>query len=241
MSAQTYYGVQVLRPQYLTLVSIFVRPFLASTSAAFETVVMSLGPPLSDERDIRSALQVHDRNAQRSRNPAALSSASGGATSTTNTGHTAFIEAAREILMKARESFLMRSDYSLLRNFHWNDDGALLNEKKAADALQADVDDWIGRFFGEVNWREANSRVTTQDLFGAADCRATVRALYDHVARHMLTALEARGFDIAQYKDSTGRWSINVDKIDQMIVGEKISVEDARAVAKPEADSQADS
>ena len=57
---------------------------------------------------------------------------------------------------------------------------------------------------------------------------ASVRNLYDQVSRAVLDTLDTLGFDITDYRDSEGKYSINADKIDQLVVGEKIHIEKAQ-------------
>lgn len=238
-SARTYFGMQVLLPEYLTLASIFVRPFMASTSAAFEITVTTLGPPMNDEKDVLSALHIHERKLiERKRKSWALGRSNDGSLKVNKLGHVFKLKNLRDQWEKVDDPFAKKSDYGLLDDHKWVDPDELSEELEEANKLAEAMGGWVGRFIGEPNWREANSLTVTQDYFGTTECRAAIRALYDQVARHVLAALDEEGFDISQYRDSSGKWSISVDKIDQMIVGEKISVQAAQKKKEENSDGE---
>lgn len=226
VSARTFFGTQVLLPEHLTLVTIFVRPFMASTSAAFEMVVMTLGPPISDEKQVRTVVRNHNGESNE-KNVDKSNEVRSKALGSQNMGHAPKLKAVSELLQRIEDPFLVKSDYSILDTLKWFDVEGHKQERAEAEKLNEATDIWIGRFLAEPNWREANSLVMTSDFFGRTECRAVIRALYDQVARRVLEALDQHGFDISRYKDSTGQWNISVEKIDQMVVGEKISVQEA--------------
>ena len=94
---------------------------------------------------------------------------------------------------------------------------------------------WPGRYmhaiYPNANWREANSVTFPSDFFGRPECLASIRVLYDQIARVILDDLDEEGFDISDYRNSQGVYSINADKIDQLIVGESIIIDNAKKVA----------
>lgn len=226
-SARTYFGVQIFLPKHLTLASVFVRPFLASTSAAFEVSVLTLGPPTKDEGDIRRSIHIFEQRLEKKESSGEATQQAAKASSPANSGQTSFLKDIRKLFEGLEDPFSKKSDYGLVETYEWHDKEGLKSEKEEAKKLRDELNTWVGRFVGERNWREANSLTMSQDFFGRSECRATVRALYDQVVRHVLEAFDEQGFDISQFRDSSGRWSINVDKIDQMIVGERVSVHDA--------------
>ncbi|MGE5183624.1 MAG: hypothetical protein ACM31C_16245 [Acidobacteriota bacterium] len=99
-------------------------------------------------------------------------------------------------------------------------------DKEANEAVELaeETDGWVGRYTVFPNYREGASLTVTRDFFGSAECRAAVRSIYDRISRSLLTELEQLGFDISAYRDDKGRWSINTDKIEQLVVGERITI-----------------
>jgi hypothetical protein len=99
------------------------------------------------------------------------------------------------------------------------------NYQAEVSKLLKETVQWPGCFTRAGNWREQNSFTFTTDFFGRPEAIATVRSLYVQVSKAILDALESLGFDISDYRDKEGNYSINAEKIDHLVVGEKIYVE----------------
>lgn len=74
------------------------------------------------------------------------------------------------------------------------------------------------------HWRETHSRELTDDYFGATESRAYLRALYERLVSASLDALKMHNFDISEYRDKDGRLQIHAEKIDNLMIGEKMVV-----------------
>ncbi|NEO85100.1 MAG: hypothetical protein F6J87_12750 [Spirulina sp. SIO3F2] len=63
----------------------------------------------------------------------------------------------------------------------------------------------------------------TSDFFGRPESIASVSILYSLISKAVIDSLEDLGFDVSDYKDKEGNYTINAEKIDQLIVGETIN------------------
>lgn len=82
---------------------------------------------------------------------------------------------------------------------------------------------WPGSYLRRsINFREANSLTLPADFFGQPESIAAVRTVYDQLARVILDTLDENGFDISDYRNSEGQYAIRADKIEQLVVGERI-------------------
>src|SRR5439155_9496900 len=115
------------------------------------------------------------------------------------------------------KSRVRRPDILKLEAF---DEEALEHEKKQAERIAEGGELWPGLFTGLVNWREHHSLTFTTDFFGNTESRAVLKTLYDRICRSVLGRLKELGFDISDYQDESGKFAINADSIEQLVVGE---------------------
>jgi hypothetical protein len=83
---------------------------------------------------------------------------------------------------------------------------------------------WPGYYSYYRNWREINSLTFTTHFFGKPESLAAVRALYTQVSRAILDGLDLNGYNVSDYRDEKGVYSIHADKIDQLVVGERVTI-----------------
>jgi hypothetical protein len=67
------------------------------------------------------------------------------------------------------------------------------------------------------------------DHFGASEVRATLQAVYETLLNGILDELKSQGFDIAAYRDRDGRLNIQAEKIEQIVVGERVFMQKEEA------------
>lgn len=73
--------------------------------------------------------------------------------------------------------------------------------------------------------QEAARKPAIAILFLASNPRDTEPlALYETVVTAALDELKEQGFDVSQYRDKDGKWTIHADKIDTLMAGEHIRV-----------------
>ena len=93
---------------------------------------------------------------------------------------------------------------------------------------------WAGQYYYPLNWRERNSLTFTADFFGRPEAIGAVKTVYDQISRSILDSFEEFGFDVADYKDKDGNYSINADKIEHLIIGERIKIGGDKKISKKE-------
>jgi hypothetical protein len=83
---------------------------------------------------------------------------------------------------------------------------------------------WPGRLTPLGNWREDYSLTFTNDFFGSTEALASIKTLYQQISSTILDTFDSMGFDITDYRDREGKYSINAEKIDRLIIGEEIKI-----------------
>jgi hypothetical protein len=214
-SARAYNAVQLILTEYQTCVTVFLRPFRAGTSGAFEIIVLTLGPPLDGIEELHARLHLHKRRVSGGKDSRPAKRA-------TPTNIASRLRLLREQYEARRDPFEDEAAYSSLKELYLFDKAASAEERAEAVALGKTMNAWPGFYTREPNWRELWSLSLTNDFFGSTECKAATLSFYDHLSRAMLTALEEQGFDISKYRSATGQWTINADSIANMVVGERI-------------------
>ena len=217
-SARAFAGLQALFPACCTLITFAVRFSRVGASVVVEVLIATLGPPVSAKQELLRKLYRHRGTGFSIDSLTSMVSRSGLAR---------HLFALRHFLGQEKDTFGTRINYSGVRHLQPFDAKLLREESLEASRIQVALGRWIGNLTRHENWREQHSLTLANDYFGGAECRAAIRAIYDHITRDILDRLEKVGYDISAYRDSSGRWTINADKIENMIVGERISL-DAR-------------
>ena len=213
-SVRDYLAVQILFPDHETSATFFLRTFKAGNAASVEIHLTTLGPLESDDRHtLQRMMRLR---------------------TTTEADYNAF-----KVMRKTAYANLLRGlGLIIIGGEDWISEERIskvaldrltpfdLNEatelRAEADNLNERLVGWPGNWAGISNWREQHSKTLTSDYFGATECRAALRALYERVAAAALDALHEHGFDISKYRDRDGKWQVHADKIDSIVIGERI-------------------
>ena len=195
--------------------------------SAVELNLVTLGPPQFDWAFIRQRLHRYERDKEKvpwwkwwGRVQVQVESRLGGQ-----------IKAAREQQEKGETAFCDVPAYSELVKLDPFDDGVIDAEAEEAKKLSDMSVRWMGQVAKMSNWREAYSTTITPDLFGSSECRATLLMLYRRISLLILDILEREKYDVSDYRDERGHLTISTEKVDQMVIGENVSIERGR-VAK---------
>jgi hypothetical protein len=116
------------------------------------------------------------------------------------------------------------------------DPEALEHEREEAERLQENSGYWAGIYTAQVSWRELHSSSFTNDFFGLTESRAILRTLYDRICRSALGRLKSLGYDISDYQDDSGKLTISTERIDQLVVGERVYVDPTNRQPAPAAE-----
>lgn len=218
-SVRVYTCIQTLLPEYLMCLTFFVRTFFAGNSAACEVSVATLGPPIADWDYIRERLRLYDRDQRRSDKEGIGYEAD----RTTPLGTR--LANVRFSLEKHSRSFTSQARFFHVRDLAPFDRVALHHEKWQAKRIAEAGEQWPGLYTGLPNWRERYSLTFTTDFFGNTESRAVLKTLFDRICRSALNRLKELGFDIRDYQDESGHFSINADAIEHLVVGERVYME----------------
>jgi len=222
-STRRFFAIQILFPEYMTTATFFVRPFLAGNAAACQIALTTLGPPAVDkEYFLRRLLKYRLETEKESR----ISSVDQTIISEEEKKEVARLRLVN-VLSQLEPPF--QSNSINIKEIEKLD---ILDEKEARGEIYKrehkkiikESAMWPGRFIPSPNWRENNSLTFTTDFFGRPEAIATVRALYDQISRAILDSLSSLGFDISDYY-SEGRYSIHAERIEEIVIGEKVYVE----------------
>jgi hypothetical protein len=230
-SVRAYTAIQALVPEYLMCVTFFVRTFQAGNSAACEVNVSTLGPPARDWDYIRDRLRVHDRE----QGPGRDSSLDPGAVGAHVSSLGSRLHIARWLLENPSAVFTSQARRTDILELGPFDEEALDHEAKQAERIAATGSVWPGIFTALDNWREQHSITFTTDFFGNTESQAVLKTLHDRICRSALSRLKELGFDISDYQDESGKFSINADSIEHLVVGERVYLEKKKAPAGQDA------
>jgi hypothetical protein len=222
-SARVYAAVQALLPQHLTCVAIFTRAFRAGSSAACEVCVTTLGPPYRDEGYVLDRLRRYE---QEKLGANSFASPLGQLAATSVQECFSGLEVRMELSGNAYSNYdpPFRGPAPDISNRPFEPflPGVAHKLENMAEELSKASDRWIGPICRVDNWREENSVTVTPDRFGRTESLAATHVLYDEVCRTALDTLEKIGFDVSEHRDAEGKYMINAEKIEQMVVGERV-------------------
>lgn len=239
VSVRVFLATQLVFPHYATAATFFLRVFPAGNSIAFQISVTTLGPPAAEREDFLVRLSRHKLQLQAKERAAARTYEPGRrfehrlrptwkASPATRDAFRYLAYAA--YTHKAGTPFQDFFNLKKLRKLNISDE-----QHRSADCEQTfhqivhDSPLWPGRLFGaSANLREERSLTFLSDFFGRPEALAHIHTVYDQIVRTILETIEEGGFDISQYRDSNGKLLIQAGKIDQLVVGEKVTMQDSK-------------
>jgi len=236
-STRNYFAIQLLFPQYMTAATFFTRLFWAGNSASCQVAVTTLGPPTVDTDYLHSRLRKHEIEEDEEDYKIYLEKFN----TNTNDEKAEAIRYLRFVRLWGRDKSPFQPDL----NIKEIEKLSISSEKEATygeyeeeyKKIIKESAVWPGRYYkASPNWRENNSLTFTTDFFGRPEIIASVKTLYDQISRAVLDTLDTLGFDISDYRDSEGNYSINAEKIDQLVIGETIHIKESKEPKKPDSD-----
>jgi hypothetical protein len=222
-SSRSYFAAEVLFPQYMTVATFFIRPFWAGNAIGYQLAVTTLGPSIHSREEILKILMKH--RMEESENDGSKEE---------NEKHPTIDREGKLWLLRYVRARIYGGPRFQPKFVNIDD---LLKLKKYRDVdVQTEYDNlvgelesesimWPGYYIAVRNWREENSYTTTTDYFGRPEMVASVKALYSQISKAILDTLDSVGFDISEYRDKEGNYSIHADKIDSLVMGERIFIE----------------
>lgn len=222
-SVRRYYAAQIIFPDYDTAATFFIRIFKAGNSLSCQIAVSTLGPLAIKQSYILSKLAGYEIEVDES---STISKPV-----LDNSNWPIELSILREIFFE-ENPFVREYSLSILKDLDLYDEEKISNQEDInGDSYQRLLDEsvmWPGYHWPQTNWREDISYTFTTDYFGRPEAISSVKTLYDQISRAILDKFDDIGFDISDYRSGDGKYLINADKIDQIIVGEKINVDQSK-------------
>jgi hypothetical protein len=226
VSVRRFFAIEILFPETMTSAYFFLRPFLSGCAASVHVVMTTLGPPAHGPLFFRRRLIRHKVEEKEG-----LSTEVAKPYERKSTKWEDDLENVRlaRWLSKDDSKFQESIDVKLTRELKVTkleelDELAKEEYKKEVKDIVEESVFWPGSTFMSQNWRETHSLTFTTDFFGRPEAIATVRSVFERLSTALLRSLEELGFDASAYRDQEGKYHIDVEKIDQLIVGERISL-----------------
>ncbi len=229
LSYRTFFVVQVSFPESMTLAFFFIRFFFAGNALGCHISVTTLGPLEWDQqyfqrRLLRHTVEKKDRFIWKLywRNILKWKIL------LNKDGELDRLKIAREA-NKDKERFQSNflpgsvSRVKLKDKFDMNK----RQIERYQDEFQEIIEEntlWPGVCFKTYNLREESSYTFTLDFYGRSESISTVKTIYDQLSKALLDQFDELGFSVKEYRDEEGNYSINAEKIEQLIVGEKVRV-----------------
>jgi hypothetical protein len=212
-TVRVYFAIQVCFPQYQTLATLFTRPFFAGNAVGYQVALVTLGPPAQGNGDLMERVNRHEFESSES---------------FTTQSSNVRLNWIRRLHTRGSSSHKFQAesfDPGVLKKLDESLSQAELDSYKAEMRRVADENVfWPGYYSYYRNWREINSLTFTTHFFGKPESLAAVRALYTQVSRAILDGLDLNGYNVSDYRDEKGVYSIHADKIDQLVVGERVTI-----------------
>jgi hypothetical protein len=231
-SVRVYFATQIVFPQHMTAATFFVRLFPAGNGAAFQIAVTTIGPPAIGLDELTMRLFKHDMEELRR---------AGGDEDIVRSGRKPAEREGLDYLAILRDLSALTPPFqnsnpdeksiTELDAHGEQDRGAEYDRRLRQFTLRCRM--WPGHLTGkDVNWREAHSLTFPADFFGRPELIASVLTVYDQLARGILDMLDEMGFDISDHRDSEGRYAIHAEKIEQLVVGERVHMNSKKGSKK---------
>lgn len=223
VSLRRYFAVQALFPEYGTIATFFIRPFMAGNSISCHISVTTIGP-LAIEADYFQKKLLKHQQEEKDREQKPKTNTKAKPTSTTpsrSMQQIQYIKLAGQVGGDFQSSSINYEEIKKLNLKEKHDDETYTKEFRE---MVEKATTWPGSLIPTENWREDNSLTFTNDFFGRTEALASVRTLYDQISRAVVDTFDALGFDISEYRDAEGKYTINAEKIENLVMGERIQM-----------------
>ena len=219
-----YSVVQVLFRSQLTALYFMIHAIPSAGNAAIELVATAIGAPHCDLRYLRRRLRRH-----------AIETAEMTpfvATQNDSTGTLRWKEIAARISGGA-DAFRYGSRLPIgpikdLTPWAIKEDRIPERMSKDIERLATMAPRWPGWYFEPTNWREVSSAAFPEGTHRRADVLALARGLYLLVSRAIVDTMDEHGYEVSEYRDKQGNYTIKADNIDRLILGDRVTVNELR-------------
>lgn len=243
-SIRKYFAIQFFNSQYMNTTTIFIRPFLSGNSIAIHIALTTLGPPIFDYAYFQKVLgNYRKEKAERDKTKTFVGEEY---SRKEKEGFLNKLDKLRIVkaLMSGGEHFQVLPDLKALGRIDIEKytDLSHFQAREYAQEFKGVVKEtpvWPGALLHRFNYRESNSYTFTPDFFGRFESKAMVSSVYSEIFKSVIDTLQQLNFDVSAYKDEKGHYTINADKIDKLVVGEKINYNEAKQEKGSEEEAEA--
>jgi hypothetical protein len=226
-SVRVFYAIQAVIPRYAAVATFFLRVFPVGRGVAFQVAAVTLGPPITSKADLLYLLFKY-RQESKEKTAATTGKFATPAMSIlpSETHAMAKLQRADRVRLMSRA---FQNEFDLQELASLDPQSELERGGEYSILFQRVVDEsatWPGIFEPPRHLREAHSYDLPKDFFGRPEVIALVHLTYERVIQAALKAIDEGGFDISRYRDDQGRFLIQAGNIDQLIVGERVSMHD---------------
>jgi len=214
-SGRVYFAVQVYLPEHLTLVTVALRFLQASTSASFEEIVVTLGPPIGSKQILRERIRTHMR--LRDDVPSSFAAVKRFFKTRPPIKWT-----IAEALAKWRDAIKRQEDplESVPEKTELAD---LFDRKERQESERSEREElakisgnrWIGHTTRISNWRERHSHPMPVGVFESSEFRAALSTIHSEVITAVLSGVARMGYNVDAYRDARG----NITVVERQFVG----------------------
>ncbi|MBK9600822.1 MAG: hypothetical protein IPO36_03115 [Anaerolineales bacterium] len=221
-SARWYFVVQSFFPEHDTVANFFVRPFMAGNSISCQIALTTIGPLIHRNDYFQERLLQHRREQEDA--PISATTQSTSLLEFQNSAQKTSLlkQSIKQSSKKFQSNKMHYGEIKKLDPIETEDEQKKFS--KELKELMAVTTTWPGRLTPLGNWREDYSLTFTNDFFGSTEALASIKTLYQQISRTILDTFDSMGFDITDYRDREGKYSINAEKIDRLIIGEEIKI-----------------
>ncbi len=242
--SRLYYAISLVFPEYNAMATLFFRVFLAGNSASCHMSLSTIGPPVFDKQLIRKMILKYKISKEKKSSSSEEDNFS--KSKKDKSGLLSSIKIMKALTM-ADDDFIDESiELSSILDLKIENEG--ISDKKDKAEFDKEFNDIVGKsaiWPGNIGLRnssvrDANSYSFVTGFYDKPELLAAVRTMYDQVSRAILDSFDKQGFNITEYRDKEGNYSINAEKIDNLVIGEKIHIkkEDAKESTPEKAESK---
>jgi hypothetical protein len=226
-SVRVFHACQLVSLRHATTATVFVRVFPAGNAIAFHIAVTTLGPPKFGLESLVARVLKHQVEREDRRWFARWRALLPRARTPDERHDIAHLQPAdaanRESLPFEGEldiDEVVKLDPGMTA---WRDPRGAHERLVARIAAESAL--WPGRLIARRRTlREGRSHDMTPDFFGRPEALALIRTVYNQVTRAVLEAFDHAGYDISDYRDRDGRFTIHADQIGQLVLGEQVNI-----------------
>lgn len=221
-AARVFHASQILISCHATLTTFFVRVFPAGRSVTFHVAVATLGPPMTGIATIANRMVKHHVEVLRRSKPRTVETVPPAKTAA-QLDEMAELSTI-DLVNHTQLAFQAQLDLGEITKLDPIDEIGRAPGKYASARISSESAMWPGRITTQDALRETGSYDLTPSFFGKPEALSLIRAVYDQAIRAALETADDAGYDISDYRDRDGKFTIHADQIGQLVVSDQVTM-----------------